>query len=158
VVETKLEENPYIVALSFDAVGRTAEALALMRDLEGKLPTRKREFMIVAQTLLEGHAADSIGAARRIASSDFPDPEGLFYMARHLARLDDIGTAIDLFRRVVDSGFSCWPQMSADPWLDRVRARPSFAKILHRAETQHRRAASAFKRVHGDAILGSTMA
>jgi DNA-binding winged helix-turn-helix (wHTH) protein/tetratricopeptide (TPR) repeat protein len=153
VVRTKLEENPYIVALSFAAVGRTAEAIGLTRELERKIPSRKRDFMVVATTLLEGKTADSIAAAHRIAASDFCDPEGLFYIARHLAHLNEIEGALELFRRVVKGGFCCYPSMAVDPWLDPLRARPEFITLLRQAEARHRQAASTFTGLHGDAVL-----
>jgi hypothetical protein len=111
--------------------------------------------MTVATTLLEGKTDDSIAAANRIAASDFCDPEGLFYMARHLAHLNEIDRAIDLFRRVVEGGYCCYPAMSDDPWLDPARARPEFRTLLQLAETRHRQAASTFARVHGYAVLGA---
>jgi DNA-binding winged helix-turn-helix (wHTH) protein/tetratricopeptide (TPR) repeat protein len=154
VVGTKLEENPYIVVLSLAAVGRAAEAIALARELEGKLHTRKRDFTIVARTLLEGNAKESIAAANRIAASDFCDPEGLFYMARHLAHLGEIDGAIDLFRRVLEGGYCCYPAMTDDPWLDPARAKPGFRKLLRQAQTRHRQAASTFAHLHGATVLG----
>jgi hypothetical protein len=154
VVATKLEENPYIAALSLAEVGRAAEAIALMRELQEKIQTRIRDFVIAARTLLEGKAAESVAAVNRITASDFRDPEGLFYLARHLAHLNEIDPAIELFGRVVAGGFCCFPAMVHDPWLDPARRRPEFTKLLHQAEAQHREAASTFTRFDGDALLG----
>jgi tetratricopeptide (TPR) repeat protein len=154
VVATKLEENPYIAALSLAEVGRAPEAIALMRELQEKIQTRIRDFVIAARTLLEGKAAESVVAVNRIAASDFRDPEGLFYLTRHLAHLNEIDLAIELFGRVVAGGFCCFPAMAQDPWLDPARRRPEFTKLLHRAEAQHREAASTFARFDGDALLG----
>jgi hypothetical protein len=151
----RLEENPYIVVLSLAAVGRTAEAIALARELEAKIHSRKRDFTVVARTLLEKKTDDSIAAANRIAASDFCDPEGLFYMARHLAHLNAIDRALDLFRRVVEGGYCCYPAMADDPWLDPARVRPEFVTLLRQAEARHRHAESTFARVHGDAVLGA---
>src|SRR5262249_30898084 len=134
VAGTKLAENPYIVVLAFAAVDRAADAIALTRKLEPKIAPRKRDFMLVARHLLEGKTAESIAAANRIAASDFCDPEGLFYMARHLAYLNQGDRAVDLFRRVVDGGFCCYPPMAGDPWFDPVRTRPEFITLLDRAE------------------------
>jgi hypothetical protein len=110
--------------------------------------------MIAARTLVEGKAAESVAAVNRIAASDFRDPEGLFYLTRHLAHLNEIGPAIDLFRRVVAGGFCCFPAMAQDPWLDPARRRPEFTKLLQQAEAQHREAAATFARFNGDALLG----
>jgi hypothetical protein len=110
--------------------------------------------MTVARTLLEGKTDDSIAAALRIADSDFRDPEGLFYMARHLAHLEEIDGAIRLLRRVVEGGYCCYSAMADDPWLDSVRKRSEFRRILREAETRHRQAASTFTNARGDAVLG----
>ena len=155
VAGTKLEENPYIVVLSFAAVGRTADAIALTHEIERKIPARKRDFMLVARMLLEGKTGESIAAANRIAVSDFCDPEGLFYMARHLAHLGEIDRAVDLFRRVVEGGYCCYPSMAADPWLDKLRGTPEFVTVLDQAEARHRQAVSTFTREKGDGILGA---
>jgi len=42
--------------------------------------------------------------AARIVDSDFHDPEGLFYLARHLAHLGEGQAALDLLERVLASG------------------------------------------------------
>src|SRR5262249_54518483 len=78
----------------------------------------------------------------------------LFYLTRHLAHLNQVDSALDLLERVVGGGFFCYPAMSSDPWLDPVREKPRFAKLLGRAEQQHRRAAEEFTRLEGDRILG----
>jgi hypothetical protein len=44
--------------------------------------------------------------------------------------------------------------MSSDPWLDPIRERPEFVRLLERAEQQHRVAAREFARLEGSRILG----
>jgi DNA-binding winged helix-turn-helix (wHTH) protein/TolB-like protein len=153
VAATKLEENPYIVALSLAALHRQAEAVAALRHLEEKTRTRMRDFMIAARALLEGNAAESLAAVDRLVTSDFRDPEGLFYLTRQLAHLKQIGPALDLFHRVVAGGFVCFPAMERDPWLDPLRKTPEFAKLLGQAEARHREAAAAFARMQGSVVL-----
>jgi len=154
LVKVKVEDCPYIVALALAALGRPGEAIAAMRELEGKTQTRLREFMIAARTLLEGHALESIAAVDRLVSSDFGDPEGLFYLTRHLEHLGEIDRALDLFRRVVGGGYFCYPAMARDPWLDPLRRKPEFTKLLSQAETRHREAATTFTKLKGNALLG----
>src|SRR5204862_6108516 len=54
VASTRLEDNPYIVALSLAEVGRGNDAVAALRTLEEKIKTRMRDFMMAARTMIEG--------------------------------------------------------------------------------------------------------
>ena len=154
VASTKLEENPYIVALSLAEVGRGNEAVGALRTLEEKIKTRMRDFMIAARTMIEGDAASSISAVGRIVDSAFSDPEGLLYLTRHFAHLNQVIAALELFERVIGGGIFCYPAMSSDPWLDPIRERPGFVRLLERAEQQHQVAAREFARLEGNRILG----
>jgi DNA-binding winged helix-turn-helix (wHTH) protein/tetratricopeptide (TPR) repeat protein len=154
VAMVKVSEYPYIVAISLAELGRAEEAISVLQDLEPKMPTRLRDFILAARTLLEGRPAESIAAVGRVVASDFRDPEGLFYLSRHLAHLNEIGAAVDLFERVVAGGFFCFPAMARDPWLDSLRKKPAFTRLLQRAQVQHQKAQEAFKRLGGDKVLG----
>jgi len=154
VATSRFAEFPYIVALSLSALGRSNEALPALRDLEQNTRTRLKDFAVAARTLIEGNAGDSIAAVGRILASDFSDPEGLFYLSRHLAHLNATGPAVDLLERVVAGGFFCYPAMTSDPWLASLRAKPAFTKLLREAETQHREASALFARSGGDKALG----
>jgi DNA-binding winged helix-turn-helix (wHTH) protein/tetratricopeptide (TPR) repeat protein len=158
VATVKVAEYPYIVAISLWELGRAEEALAVLRDLEPKIPTRLRDFILAARTLLEGRPAESIAAVGRVVASDFRDPEGLFYLSRHLAHLNETGAALDLFERVVAGGFFCFPAMARDPWLDALRKKPAFARLLRQAQVQHQAALEAFKHLGGDQMLGTASA
>jgi tetratricopeptide (TPR) repeat protein len=151
---TKLHEFPYIGALSLAAIGRQQEAIIALRELEKTTWTRLRDFMVAARTLLEGDAAESVAAVNRIVASDFRDPEGLFYLTRHLSHLQQVGPALELYERVVKGGFFCFPAMDRDPWLDPLRKKPAFTKLLRQAETQHRAAAAALTELRGEELLG----
>jgi len=54
VASTKLEDNPYIVALSLADIGRGKEAVPKLLNLEEKIKTRMRDFMMAARTMIEG--------------------------------------------------------------------------------------------------------
>jgi hypothetical protein len=153
VATVTIADYPYIVAISLAELGRSQEVVPVLRELEHTLPGRLRDFAVVARTLLEGHAAESIAAVGRIVGSDFRDPEGLFYLARHLARVNEVNPALDLLERVVASGYFCFPTMARDPWLDALRKKPSFTKLLRRAEVLHQEALAAFDRLGGRKVL-----
>ncbi len=150
----KLEEFPYIVPIALMAVHRGKETLPALHELEQKTKTRIRDFIISARALLENDANESIAAINRIIASDFQDPEGLFYLSRHLSHLSQIEPALQLLERVVEGGYFCYPAMAQDPWLDPLRKKLEFKKLLARAEAQHRDAIGAFKRLNGEKLLG----
>jgi DNA-binding winged helix-turn-helix (wHTH) protein/tetratricopeptide (TPR) repeat protein len=145
---------PYIVALSMAELGRVAEALAGLRELESKVPARVRDFVTAARTLLEGNTADSHAAILRVTSSGFYDPEAFVYLARHLAHLDDRDAALALLERAIDGGFACLSPLERDPWLDPLRDRPAFTALLRRVEALQRAAETAFVNLHGPQFLG----
>jgi len=74
---------------------------------------------------------------------DFPDPEGLYYMARSLARIGQYERALDLFDRAEKNGFFCTPFFMRDPWVDPIRSEAKFIEVLRRAEAKTRDAAAA---------------
>jgi DNA-binding winged helix-turn-helix (wHTH) protein len=154
VATRPIDETFYVVPMAYASTGRIAEAIAALTELEQKAPARARDFSIAARALLEGRMADSLAAIHRIAATDFRDPEGLFYLVRHLAHLKAKDAAVQLFQRVVRGGFWCYPAMARDPWLNSIRDLPEFAKLLREARTKHREALAAFERVNGHVTLG----
>jgi hypothetical protein len=149
----KVAEYPYIVPLSLAELGRGGEALPVLRELEQTMKTRVPGFVIAARTLLEGNAAESVATVKRIVASGLKDPEGLFYLTRHLAHLNEVDAALDLFERVVSGGFFCHPAMAGDPWLKALRRKAAFGKLLGVAESKHRDAAAAFTALGGTPLL-----
>src|SRR5262245_15087777 len=154
VASQKLHENPYVVSISLGALGRQQEAISTLRELEKTTQTRMRDFMVAARTLLEGDEEQSVAAVNRIVASEFKDPEGVVYLARHLSHLQQVTPALELFERVVEGGFFCFPAIAQDSWLDAIRKKPSFTKRLRQAESQHRKAAAAFAELQGESVLG----
>ena len=144
---------PYIVPLALAELGRGDEALPVLRDLEGKLPTRRRHVAVAARALLEGRIADSVAAMQAMLSPEFRDPEGRFYVARHVARYGDADAALAQLEGIVADGFSCYPVFERDPWLDALRTKPQFAELLERCASRHAASLRAFEELNGRAVL-----
>src|SRR5215831_11560817 len=157
VANLKFAEAPYIAALSLAEQGRVHAVLPVIRDFESRNPTRIRDFVGAARALLENDKAESIAAVGRVVKSDFRDPEGLYYLSRHLAHLGETAAALELFDRVVGGGYYCYPAMARDPWLDPLRKKPAFVKLLKQAEHQHERARAAFEKLGGDRLLSAAV-
>ena len=87
-------------------------------------------------------------------AATFRDPEGMYYMSRQLSYLGADGHAMEMLRRAVDQGFFCYPVLVRDSWLDGLRGKPEFSKVLHKARELHLDAFRAFQSGGGDALLG----
>ena len=150
---TKMEDNPYIVALALAELGRRDEALPALRALEQKVKTRLGDFIVAARTLIEGDETASVAAVDRIVASGFSDPQALFYLGRHLAHLQREDRAIDLLERTTAGGFFCYPAMAGDPWLDPIRENPRFTALLGTVKERHLAASQAFDQMEGNRTL-----
>ncbi len=150
---TKMEDNPYIVAVAMAELGRKDEALPQLRALEQKVKTRLGDFIVAARTLMEGDKAGSIAAVERIVASGFSDPQALFYLARHMAHCGRADSALELLERTVAGGFFCHPAMVNDPWLETMQQSERFTELLDEVKQQHTAAADAFERMDGNRML-----
>ncbi|QEE30740.1 hypothetical protein FTW19_23725 [Terriglobus albidus] len=149
----KIENDPYIVGLSSAEAGRREEAIHGLRLLEEKVAGRMGHFARASRRLIEGDEAGSIAAVEAIVSSGFSDPEGLYYLTRHLAHLSQTDASLKLLERVVASGFSCYPAMVSDPWLDSIRACPQFSGLLDVVKDRSQAAEAAFESLEGRRTL-----
>jgi TolB-like protein len=154
VAATRPEDNPYITTLSLAEAARKDEALACLRTMEERIKTRMRDFIVAARTMIEGDADQSVAAVERLVASEFSDPEGLFYLTRHLARLNQPDSALKLLHRVVKGKFFCYPAMASDPWLESIRTLPEYLGLLGTVKEQHHVAQEEFLSLDGNRVLG----
>jgi serine/threonine protein kinase len=152
VLEFEPEHINYMRNLALLMLGRRAEALASLDTLDSAIPLRLRIYVTALHQLLRNEEAESLISIRKLKTIN--DPEGRFYVARHLANLGDRGGALELLGDVVKDGFFCLPALTQDPWLDSLRGTAEFAAILHDAESRHRHAVISFLTAEGDRVLG----
>jgi DNA-binding winged helix-turn-helix (wHTH) protein len=154
VAKAPISEFPYIGPLALHELGRGEEALATLREFEAKMPTRRRHMATGVRALLEGRVTDSVVAIQQVLSPDFRDPEGRFYVARHVARYGDTNQAIDQLEGIVNDGFFCYPVFERDAWFDALRPAPRFGALIERCRDQHLAAVAAFENLGGSLMLG----
>jgi hypothetical protein len=131
------------------------EAIALLKEKEPDVSERLGQvFMVSLRALLEGKREVSLKLIDELMNGAFPDPEGIYYMARQFAYLSEVGRATRLLKRTADGGYFCYPQMASDPWLDPIRGDTGFKQILHRAEALHQEAIEVFSAEGGPRLLG----
>lgn len=135
------------------ALDRTADARAALVDTRQEWEqTVYRSFYETALAVLERDPARALQAGR-LAARRFPDPEGLFHIARFWSHLDLREDALELLERVVAMGYGCAPALQRDPWLQPLRSSPKLPTLAQRAEAATRLARERFDQEGGPAIL-----
>lgn len=147
-------EFPYIVPAALIALGRGAEALPGLCEMEQKMPERRRHLASALRLSIEGRMSESVEEIQHMLSPDFRDPEGRFYVARHVAKYGDADRALEQLEGIVADGFFCHPVLERDTHFDALRGTPAFVRLLERCAEQHRSAVSAFEAHDGYAALG----
>jgi serine/threonine protein kinase/tetratricopeptide (TPR) repeat protein len=143
----------WITNWTLPLIGRQDEAIKAYRELESRpLPGVIRDLMRVHRLVLEGNDSESFRVIETFFHRHF-DPEGLYFVARILARLAKPDRCLDLIERIIESGFYCSAIMLRDPWLDSIRGRARFNDLVQRADARSREAEAEFRRLNGDRIL-----
>ncbi len=149
------EPVPFVRNYALPMLGREAEAIASYQEwrakLQGGLEATMADGMIAA---MRGDRAACAAAVDVIDQGGFSDAEGLYFVARILAKVGSVDRALDTLDRVVSSGFTCPTTFARDTWLESLREVPRFAAIQERASAAHRHAADSFVRAGGQALLG----
>ena len=113
-------------------------------------------YFIATRTLLEGKRSECQEATEKLVSVwHLKDPCARYYLARHLARVED-SRALAILDSAVGGGFFCLPFLARDPWLDSLRGESEFSAIFSVAEGRHREALAAFRQADGNRVLGLT--
>jgi serine/threonine protein kinase/tetratricopeptide (TPR) repeat protein len=154
-LDTSASDYGYGMALAMSMLGRVQEAISLLHQREVGKPWRlARLYLTSLRALLEGKREEFLEASEELRKATFRDPEGIFYLARHLSYASQQDQALDTLARAVDHGFFCYTAMVNDPWLDSLRARPEFTALLRKAQQLQRQASATFLAAGGDSLLG----
>jgi eukaryotic-like serine/threonine-protein kinase len=155
VIETDLEDPPFMTALAMDRMGRRRDASAfLSRYVVPGMPRLFRLILEGTVAVLDGSAAATQPVAEALLEKwPVRDPCATYYLARTLAAVEH-PRALEMFRRAVEGGFYSYMMFAEDPWLDPVRTQREFPEILAFAEAQHREAVAAFVAAGGERVLG----
>jgi serine/threonine protein kinase/tetratricopeptide (TPR) repeat protein len=146
--------DEFLRGFALVALERFDEARECLRGLESGGEGPRADLAAADLAVTTGDAEGSLAAVRRSLDAGFQDPEGIYFAARGLARLEADEPAVELFARIVGGGYCCFSALARDPWLERLRHRSDFREILRRAEAGHREAAACFVREGGDVLLG----
>ncbi len=155
-IATNVEDPPALDAYSLAALGRTDEAIELLRQIDATpLPKLYRVYVQGILRVFEGSRAKAIELFQAFsAETAMRDPCGWYYAARAFAYLGQSESALVCLERSVLGGFFCYPWLTRDPWIDSIRHCSEFHQLLADAESRHRRARDAFLTAGGGELLG----
>ena len=152
-IATDADDLRWVTNWTLPVIGRTEEAIAsYRRRAEQRLPPAVLLMSKASLQLLEGQREASLETIKSFVARPF-DPEGLYFMARALAYLEEPSHALDLLAQVVDAGFFCHQILVCDPWLESVRGSQRFDALVSRAAERSRDAEATFKELGGETLL-----
>ena len=105
---------------------------------------------------LEGDFEECLKASEIGESLTPRDPEVLYYMARHLARINERKRAITILSSVLDRGFLWATAIARDPWFSSLRASVRYVDLLRKAEQKRDEVHAAFLAAGGEQLLTVT--
>lgn len=103
---------------------------------------------------LEGNIGECLRAIETGEPLARKDPECLYYMARHLARINEPERAIRILRGVIEGGFVCFSALARDPWMESLRSLPEYLQLLQFAEQRRSQMHASFVQAGGHELLG----
>jgi serine/threonine protein kinase len=142
----------YLDCAALAAMGDDAAALDRLKSRE-IVGVATGTIMRSLRAYLEGDIEKCIATSNSDHNLLRKTPESLYYLARHLARVNAREQAISLLFDVIDCGFLCGSAIMRDPWLDSLRLSPRFTDLLGRAEEKRKGAHAAFIAAGGLAVL-----
>ena len=153
-LETSGGDFGFAIALDLAMLGRTDEAIGVLRQKEPLTPWRLGKLYLTSlRALLEGDRAQSLKESDQLAAATFRDPEGFYYLARQFAFLGERTKALEQLSRSIKNGFFCYSAMVRDPWLDPLRGHEEFVRLLRQAHELHLDALKTFFAADGASLL-----
>jgi tetratricopeptide (TPR) repeat protein len=141
-------------AMALHALGRSAEALELLREVETRpLPT---VLLLVARALIalfSGRPEAVTLLHDALAVHD--DPEALFLYGSCQAQLGDDDGAVASLRRAIEGGYHFPQALVSGAWLSGLRHKGRLDALVERAEAGRREAQAAFRDAGGESLLGA---
>lgn len=145
----------YLDCAALAALGDNETALAQLREREqaGGATGTVQAIMQSLRAYLEGNYGECVRAIEAGESLAHIDPETLYYMARHLSRINEPERAITVLSSAIDGGYLCGSALLRDPWLESLRSSPCFPELLQKAGQRRSEVRAAFLAADGQEIL-----
>jgi hypothetical protein len=141
--------------MALDALGRRQEAWERLRRPEDRdlFPLIRLEMRLL-KAFLDGDRKETVEVVREAGLA--MTTRKFFFHARMLARVGETTEALTTLHRAVRGGFYCAAALLKDFYLEPVRAKVGFTKVLHEAEMLSAHAQAAFVEAGGEHLLAAT--
>jgi serine/threonine protein kinase len=150
--------DPYGTAGALAALGREHEAIAGYIEFEKIAPTEHlRLAAVFDRALLQGDIGRGLDALDQLLDLPGPfvhDPESHYWIARNLARANQVERALSSLTRAFDGGYFCHFALLHDAWLEALRFQPAFSELVNRAAAKDQEARRIFSATGGASLLG----
>jgi len=145
----------YLDCAALAALGDNETALVKLREREraGGATGTVGAIMQSLRAYLERNFEECVRAIEVGESLAHRDPEALYYMARHLSRINKPERAITALSSAIDGGYLCGSALLRDPWLESLRSSPCFPELRQKTEQRRREVHAAFLAAGGQEIL-----
>lgn len=148
----------YLDCAALVALGDDKTALARLREREqlGGATGAVQAIMRSLRAYLEGNFEECL---KEIEIGEFltrRDPEILYYIARHLARINEQERAITLLSSALDSGFLCATAIARDPWFASLPSSVHYVELMRNAEQRRGEVHATFLAAGGEQLLSIT--
>ena len=141
----------YLDAAAWVALGETERALSLLRTrLAQRSPGFMGLLMISLLAILEGDTAKAFEPMAHLNGVN--DPEGMFYLARHCAMLNNREKTVEMIRATRLAGFWCSHCLLTDAVFAAVRDAPEFLVEMSHAQRLEEQAATDMREGLGPAL------
>lgn len=132
VLENYGSSGLYLDAAAWAALGDTERAISMIRSRLaqqscGAMGILMRSLLAV----LDNRRDEAVDFMQSI--SQFRDPEGVFYFARHFAMLNATEQTLEVVRRAREGGFWCSYSLETDPVFAPMRECPQFIAEIENA-------------------------
>ncbi len=145
----------YLDCAALAVLGDNKTALARLRERErlGGATGAVKAVMRSLRAYLEGDFEECLKATEIGESLTPRDPELLYYMARHLARINERERAITILSSALDRGFLWATAITRDPWFSSLRASVPYVDLIRNAEQKRDEVHAAFLAAGGGQLL-----
>jgi serine/threonine protein kinase len=148
----------YLDCAALVALGDNKTALSRLRERDQMVGAggAMQALLRSLRAYVEGDFQECLSAIEVGESLTRSDPEILYYMARHLARINEQERAISMLSRVIDGGFLCGTAISRDPWFASLRSSSHYVELMRNAALQRSKVKAAFLAAGGEQLISIT--